>query len=69
MYSTVKEIEKIRQGDVVYSLNGDAWSCSLRIGVYFMTTDDIDAQKDALKSAMEWNKPFSVKLIRLMDYM
>lgn len=53
----------------MYSLNGDAWSCSLRIGVYFMTTDDIDAQKDALKSAMEWNKPFSVKLIRLMDYM
>ncbi|KAK8831235.1 hypothetical protein WA577_003405, partial [Blastocystis sp. JDR] len=53
-----KEMERIRQGDVVFYLNG----------VYFMTTSDIDVQRDALQSAMGSDKPFSINLISLMDY-
>lgn len=34
-----------------------------------MTTSDIDVQRDALQSAMGSDKPFSVNLISLMDYM
>ena len=67
--STWKEIAGIQEGDIVFFVNGSLprpWS---HIGVYFTTTNDVEAQYMALQEATCTDRRFSLRLISLTQYM
>lgn len=53
-----KELERIREGDVVFCLND----------VYFSNTIEIDQQKVLLSSLLETTKRFSLRLLDLKEF-
>ena len=64
-----KEIESIKEGDIVYFINGLSKLVVLFLGSYFSNTVDCQTQYSTLQRVIETDKTFHVKLISRQQFM